>query len=126
MDDLLQFLLRQLGHDSNAVERLGAAQGLAEVLASFGSESSRLPMILALVLEGAQDRTSAPLREGTLSVLRFLPRTLGSGLLPYLKRMLPIILTGLADDSDGVRDAAMNAGRMIVESFGVQVLAGHF
>ena len=35
----------------------------------------------------------------------------------YLQTILPAILTGLADDSEGVRNAALAAGRTFVEFY---------
>ena len=141
----------------SSVERSGAAQGLAEVLAVLGRShvDELLPELLAAC--------SSPMpfvREGNLTLFRFLPQaipdmfqvpTCGSlfnasllmrqgmetcicierssfkhvqhGRLTeahaqdHLGEVLPAILDGLADESEGVRDAALQAGRTAVELF---------
>ena len=45
--------------------------------------------------------------------MQFLPITLEAHFQPYLGRVLPAILDGLADESEGVRDAALSAGRQL-------------
>lgn len=84
---------------------------MSEILAGLGVDrlESLLPTILA--------NTSSPrayVREGHISLLIFLPATFGERFSPYLGRIIQPVLSGLADDSDYVRDASMRAGRMIV------------
>ena len=147
----------------SSVERSGAAQGLAEVLAVLGRSTvdALLPELLAAC--------SSPMpfvREGNLTLFRFLPQAIpdmfqvpntaslytysllvsqvkvcclssclslvsktfcshpvqhcrltGAWLQDHLGEVLPAILDGLADESEGVRDAALQAGRTAVELF---------
>jgi hypothetical protein len=51
-------------------------------------------------------------REGVLWVLSFLPPALGPGFTPYIASALPVILAGLTDDVESVRDVAMRAGQV--------------
>lgn len=56
-------------------------------------------------------------REGLLWLLAFLPTALGNGFSDYISSVLPVIIGGLADDSDTVRDVALRAGQVIVKHF---------
>jgi len=112
--DLVPWLLQTLQSDTSNVERSGAAQGLAEVLAVLGS--SHLDAIMPDVVTGCSSPRAA-MREGYLTLLRFAPATLGQVFEPQLPAALPCILGGLSDEAEGVRDAAMGAGRIVVERY---------
>ena len=56
-------------------------------------------------------------REGHLTLLRFLPLALGAAFEAHLKEALSSVLAGLADISEPVRHAALGAGRVFVEEF---------
>lgn len=108
---LIETLLAVLKSPASGVDQQGAAQGLSEVLAGLGVDrlEGLLPTILA--------NTSSPrsyVREGHISLLIFLPATFGDRFSPYLGRIIQPVLSGLADDSDYVREASMKAGKMIV------------
>lgn len=62
------------------------------------------------------------MREGYISLLVFLPSVFGDRFSPYLGRIIQPILSGLADDSDYVRDASMRAGRMIVTNHSTKAI----
>lgn len=64
----------------------------------------------------------AYVREGYISLLVFLPSVFGDRFSPYLGRIIQPILSGLADDSDYVRDASMRAGRMIVTNHSTKAI----
>ncbi|GAA5877296.1 hypothetical protein JCM16303_006233 [Sporobolomyces ruberrimus] len=109
--DLIETLMAMLKVPSSGVDQQGAAQGVSEILAGLGTDrlEDLLPTILA--------NTSSPrtyVREGHISLLVFLPVTFGDRFSPYLGRIIQPVLSGLADDSDFVREASMRAGRMIV------------
>ena len=95
-------------------ERSGAAQGLAECLAVLGAETfeEMLPEILA-----GCSNPAPHVREGHLTLLRFLPLALGQIFEAHLKEALAEVLSGLADAVEPVRDAALGAGRVFVEEF---------
>lgn len=103
---------------SSSAERSGAAMGLAEVCGSL--DDARIADILRRVLMSRQTSTNA--REGGLMLLAALPRALG----PRFEEKLPIalssILQGLADDSDNVREAALDAGRKTVSAYALTSL----
>ena len=112
--DLIPWLTETLQSDGPMTERSGAAQGLAECLAVLGSEhfEAMLPEILA-----GCHHVAPHVREGHLTLLRFLPLALGHLFEPHLQEALAEVLTGLADQVESVRDAALAAGRVFVEEF---------
>lgn len=98
------------------VERIGAAQGLAHVISHMemtGFRTSLLPRILATV-----DSASPAARQGYLAVFQFLPDTLGSRFEPLLEVVLPVIIKGLSDDQDMVRESALQGGQAVIKAFG--------
>ncbi|KAG0169361.1 translational activator of GCN4 [Apophysomyces sp. BC1015] len=112
-------LLDRLKTDSGGVDRQGAAQGLSEVLAGLGLE--RLDGLLPEIISNA-DSPRAYVREGFISLLIYLPATFGPRFQPYLGRIIPPILMGLADESEFVREASLRAGRMIVTNYATKAV----
>ncbi|KAI8992465.1 armadillo-type protein [Pilobolus umbonatus] len=112
-------LLDILKSDSGGVDRQGAAQGLSEVLAGLGIE--RLDGLLPEIIANSSSRLSY-VREGFISLLIYLPATFGTRFQPYLGRIIPPILSGLADESEYVRDASLRAGRMIVTNYATKAV----
>ncbi|KAF2074627.1 hypothetical protein CYY_004066 [Polysphondylium violaceum] len=113
---LIPWLLETVKSDQGAVERSGAAQGLSEVLASL--DISRFNSLINELL--AMTKSPRPhVREGIMSIFIFTPISLGENFLPYLPRVLPTVLKGLADDSDPVREVCMRCGQSIVSRFAV-------
>ncbi|BGP36319.1 translational activator of GCN4 [Rhodotorula kratochvilovae] len=109
--DLIDSLLATLKSPAAQVDQQGAAQGVSEVLAGLGTD--RLEDLFPTILQNL----SSPrvyIREGHISLLVFLPVTFGDRFSPYLGKIIQPVLSGLADDSDFVREASMRAGRMIV------------
>ncbi|GAA5915522.1 hypothetical protein JCM6882_005925 [Rhodosporidiobolus microsporus] len=109
--DLIDTLMTILKSPASGVDQQGAAQGVSEILAGLGTD--RLEELLPTILTN----TGSPrtyVREGHISLLVFLPVTFGDRFSPYLGRIIQPVLSGLADDSDFVREASMRAGRMIV------------
>ena len=112
--DLVPWLQQTLQSDVSGVERSGAAQGLAEVLAVLGV--THVEALLPDVISGCSSSRPA-VRDGHLTLMRFLPATLGAAFEPFLPTVLPCVLGGLSDEAEGVRDASMGAGRVIVERY---------
>lgn len=112
--DLVPWLFDTLKSDSSNVERSGAAQGLSEVLAALGTQyfEQYLPDIIRNC-----SHQKAYVRDGYLTVFRYLPRSLGIQFQNYLQQVLPSILDGLADENESVRDAALSAGHVLVEHY---------
>ncbi|KAI9338101.1 armadillo-type protein [Zopfochytrium polystomum] len=111
---LVPELLQTLKSETSAVDRSGAAQGLAEILASTNVEKMEglLPDIITNALS-----IRTYVREGFLTLLVYLPITFGERFKPYLGSIVTPILRGLADETETVRETAMKAGRNIVRNY---------
>ncbi|KAG9447741.1 hypothetical protein H6P81_013869 [Aristolochia fimbriata] len=112
--DLVPWLLDTLKSENSNVERSGAAQGLSEVLAALGKEYFEL--VLPDILRNCAHQ-KASVRDGHLTLFKYLPRSLGTVFQNYLQQVLPAILDGLADENESVRDAALSAGHVLVEHY---------
>ncbi|KAM0941961.1 putative armadillo-like helical, translational activator Gcn1, TOG domain-containing protein [Dioscorea sansibarensis] len=112
--DLVPWLLETLKSDSSNVERSGAAQGLSEVLAALGKEY--FDHILPDIVRNCSHQR-ASVRDGHLTLFKYLPRSQGIMFQNYLQQVLPAILDGLADENESVRDAALSAGHVFVEHY---------
>ncbi|XP_057801902.1 protein ILITYHIA-like [Salvia miltiorrhiza] len=112
--DLVPWLLDTLKSDGSNVERSGAAQGLSEVLAALGTKyfEDLLPDIIRNC-----SHPKASVRDGYLTLFKYLPRSLGVQFQKYLQQVLPAILDGLADENESVREAALSAGHVLVEHY---------
>ncbi|KAK9840722.1 hypothetical protein WJX81_000165 [Elliptochloris bilobata] len=119
MQELLSWLLATLKSEGSSVERSGAAQGLAEVVAVLGP--AHLDALLPNVLAACVSRSSY-VREGHLTLFKFLPLAIPDAFQAHLGEVLPAILDGLADEAEGVRDAALAAGRTAVELYAQSAL----
>ncbi|KAL3520591.1 hypothetical protein ACH5RR_018740 [Cinchona calisaya] len=112
--DLVSWLLDTLKSDGSNVERSGAAQGLSEVLAALGTKY--FEDILPDIIRNCSHQ-KASVRDGYLTLFRYMPRSLGVQFQNYLQQVLPAILDGLADENESVRDAALSAGHVLVEHY---------
>ncbi|KAF8392110.1 hypothetical protein HHK36_022452 [Tetracentron sinense] len=112
--DLVSWFLDTLKSDNSNVERSGAAQGLSEVLAALGKEY--FEHILPDIIRNCSHQR-ASVRDGYLTLFKYLPRSLGVTFQDYLQQVLPAILDGLADENESVRDAALSAGHVLVEHY---------
>ncbi|KAK9292309.1 hypothetical protein L1049_020274 [Liquidambar formosana] len=112
--DLVSWLLDTLKSDISNVERSGAAQGLSEVLAALGTEY--FERVLPDIIKNCSSQR-ASVRDGYLTLFKYLPRSLGVQFQNYLQQVLPSILDGLADENESVRDAALSAGHVLVEHY---------
>ncbi|PUZ37288.1 hypothetical protein GQ55_9G107200 [Panicum hallii var. hallii] len=117
--DLVPWLLDTLKSDNSNVERSGAAQGLSEVLAALGQDY--FDRILPDIIRNCSHQ-KASVRDGHLTLFRYLPRSLGGVFQNYLQAVLPAILDGLADENESVRDAALSAGHVFVEHYAASSL----
>lgn len=111
--DLVPGLLRTLKSETSGVDRQGAAQGLSEVLAGLGME--RLEGLLPDIIANASSPRSH-VKEGFMSLLVFLPTTFGVRFQPHLPKLIQPILGGLADQEEVVREAALKAGKVIINN----------
>lgn len=113
-EELLPWMMRAMQSDGSSVERSGAAQGLSECLAVLSPD--HFDALFPEILAGCA-HASAAVREGHLTLLKFLPISLGELFEAHLVEALACVLEGLADEDEPVRDAALNAGRVFVEEF---------
>ncbi|EWC46714.1 hypothetical protein DRE_03959 [Drechslerella stenobrocha 248] len=119
MPELIPGLMYTLKSDTGAGDRLGSAQALSEVLAGLGTE--RLEEVLPTILANAS--SSKPhVREGFMSLFIFLPASFGNAFSNYLTKIIPPILSGLADDIDSIRETALRAGRLLVKNFATRAV----
>lgn len=112
--DLVPWLLDTLKSDGSNVERSGAAQGLSEVFSALGTEY--FEHILPDIIRNCSHQ-KATVRDGYLTLFKYLPRSLGVQFQNYLQQVLPAILDGLADENESVREAALSAGHVLVEHY---------
>lgn len=118
--DILPWLLETMRSENSSVERSGAAQGLAEVLAVKGSHV--LDEVLPAVFQGCSSRSSA-VREGSVTLFKYLPYCMPDEFQRFLPDMLPCVLGGLADEAEGVREASFSAGSVAVELYAKTALS---
>ncbi|KAJ6744278.1 TRANSLATIONAL ACTIVATOR GCN1-RELATED, partial [Salix purpurea] len=112
--DLVPWLFDTLKTDNSNVERSGAAQGLSEVLSALGT--GYFEHMLPDIIRNCSHQ-KASVRDGYLTLFKYLPRSLGVQFQNYLQQVLPAILDGLADENESVRDAALGAGHVLVEHY---------
>ncbi|KAG0651944.1 translational activator [Hyphodiscus hymeniophilus] len=114
LPDLIPGLMQTLKSDTGAGDRLGSAQALSEVLAGLGT--GRLEETLPTILQNVAS-SKPSVREGFMSLFIFLPVCFGNSFANYLSKIIPPILSGLADEIGSIRDTALLAGRLLVKNF---------
>ena len=119
LPDLIPSLMATLRSDTGAGDRLGSAQALSEVLAGLGT--GRLEETLPTILQNVSS-SKPSVREGFMSLFIFLPACFGNSFASYLNRIIPPILTGLADDIEPIRDTSLRAGRLVVKNFATKAI----
>ena len=119
LPDLIPSLMATLKSETGAGDRLGSAQALSEVLAGLGT--SRLEETLPTILQNASS-TQPTVREGFMTLFIFLPACFGNNFAAYLSKIIPPILTGLADEVDSIRETALRAGRLLVRSYATRAV----
>lgn len=117
--DMIPKLIRTLEDPLKAGDRLGSAQALAEVICGLGL--SKLDEMLPQILSSALS-AYAHVRAGFMPLLLYLPVCFGSQFAPYLSRIIPPILQGLADTDEEIRDTALRAGRLIVKNYAAKAV----
>ncbi|XP_061672508.1 stalled ribosome sensor GCN1 [Syngnathoides biaculeatus] len=121
-DDLLPWLMETLASEQSSVDRSGAAQGLAEVMAGLGVE--KLDKLMPDVVQTASKVDIAShVRDGYIMMFIYLPLTFGDKFTPYVGPIIPCILKALADENEYVRDTALRAGQRIVSMYAETAIA---
>ena len=113
--ELIPWLMDTLKSEESPVERSGAAQGLAEVALVLGNNRLKTILNEALVYKGSSKSYA---REGLLWLLSFLPAVLKESFAEHIATTLPVVLVGLSDMSDSVREVALRAGHTMVQQMG--------
>ncbi|XP_063000268.1 stalled ribosome sensor GCN1 isoform X1 [Elgaria multicarinata webbii] len=115
-EDLLPWLMETLTYEQSSVDRSGAAQGLAEVMAGLGVE--KLEKLMPEIVATASKVDIAPhVRDGYIMMFNYLPITFGEKFTPYVGPIIPCILKALADENEFVRDTALRAGQRIISMY---------
>lgn len=112
--DLIPRLLDTLQDETRTGDRLGSAQALSEVICGLGIE--KLEEMLPTILSYTSSLRSS-IRASFMPLLLFLPVCFGTQFSPYLNRIIPPILAGLADTDESIRDTSLRAGRLIVKNY---------
>ncbi|ETN22669.1 hypothetical protein PPTG_02536 [Phytophthora nicotianae INRA-310] len=113
--DMLTWLLEAMKDDEvGPVERSGAAQGLCEVVVALGIE--RVERVMREDILPLARHPKYSVREGVLWVMAFLPPALGKQFSMFLREALPIVVAGLSDEAESVRDVAMHSGHVVVNA----------
>lgn len=119
LPDLIPRLFNNLKSEDKVGDRLGSAQGLAEII--YGLGTKKLEELLPIILKNC---TSAKpfVREGFMPMMIFLPSCFGPSFSSYLTAIIPPVLSGLADENQGVRDTSLKAGRLIVKNYATKAV----
>ncbi|GAB5359739.1 hypothetical protein AAMO2058_000568600 [Amorphochlora amoebiformis] len=110
MDELLDTLKGQ----TNAVQRSGAALGVAHLLVVMGKNS--VDSMLPAILDGVRDQTPT-VREGFANLFITLPEAFGQKFTPFIPNVLGAILEMLDDKSVEVRSLALQSGHSIAQMY---------
>ena len=119
LPDLIPSLMATLKSDTGAGDRLGSAQALSEVLAGLGT--GRLEETLPSILQNVSS-SKPTIREGFMSLFIYLPACFGNSFANYLSRIIPSILSGLADEVESIRETSLKAGRLLVKNFATKAI----
>ena len=119
LPDLIPGLMSTLKSDTGAGDRLGSAQALSEVLAGLGT--GRLEETLPTILQNVAS-TKPTVREGFMSLFIYLPACFGNSFANYLSKIIPSILSGLADEIESIRETSLRAGRLLVKNFATKAI----
>ena len=119
LPDLIPGLMSTLKSETGAGDRLGSAQALSEVLAGLGT--GRLEETLPTILQNVSS-SKPTIREGFMSLFIFLPACFGNSFANYLSKIIPPILSGLADEIESIRETSLRAGRLLVKNFATRAI----
>ncbi|KAI6215267.1 hypothetical protein M3Y94_00365800 [Aphelenchoides besseyi] len=113
--DLIPWLKEHMVSRSSMVDRMGAAQGLAEVISAFQSGTELvINQAIAFTMDSANDPA---MRDGYIRLFTYLPSTLGDRFIPYIERVIPSILAALADETEYLRNSALHTGQILISTY---------
>ncbi len=114
--DLVAWLLNNFEASPLQSTRAGSAQGLGELLASVPQE--RFDVLFAEILDRT-DHVNSGVRQGAMLTIAYLPGPDVSAkrMEAHMDRLFGVVLRGLADETDEVRTASLEAGRALLVRF---------
>ncbi|KAF7497762.1 hypothetical protein DV113_004188 [Geotrichum candidum] len=119
LPDLIPRLLSNLKSEEKVGDRLGSAQGLAEII--YGLGTRKLDELLPIILKNCTSPKPF-VREGFMPMMIFLPACFGASFSPYLTSIIPPVLSGLADENQSIRENSLKAGRLIVKNYATKAV----
>jgi hypothetical protein len=115
-ENLLPWLMQTLTSETSSVDRSGAAQGLAEVVAALGVE--KLHKTMPEIIKTAERADIAPhVKDGYILMFIYMPSAFPEEFTQYIGQIINPILKALADENEYVRDTALKAGQRIVNLY---------
>ena len=116
--EVLPWLFQTLRQAESQVERSGAAHGLSEVLVELGPEhfAQILPEVVASAVNPA---TNPEAREGYMGLFVFLPGVMRNAFVPHIETVFPVLVQGLSDPLQPVREVALRAASALCAQFSV-------
>lgn len=108
-------LIDGLGAATSTTSRRGAAYGLAGLVHGIGLAALTDYGVVRAIQELSDDKREPVRREGAQLAVDCLSRTLGRLFEPYALELLPLVLAGLGDLNNTVREAAAAAARSVMK-----------
>ncbi|KAI6171348.1 TOG domain-containing protein [Aphelenchoides bicaudatus] len=113
--DLIPWLKERMMSKSSMVDRLGAAQGMAEVVAAFESGTEA---IMTQAIDFASSPNNDPaIRDGYIRLFTYLPTTMGERFINYIERVIPSILSALSDETEYLRNSSLQCGQILIKTY---------
>lgn len=111
---LIDQLYNDLTTSPKYASRRGAAYGIAGIIRGTGMIGLQKYNIIRRLRDSAADKKSYEARQGASFAFETLARILGRGFEPYVIQLLPVILASFGDGSPEVREATIDASKVIM------------
>ncbi|KAG8759295.1 translational activator of GCN4, partial [Ceratobasidium sp. 428] len=122
---LIDQLFDQLINGAKYAERRGAAYGIAGVLKGRGIMAFKEFDIVGRLRRAMDDKKRYEARQGVLFAFETLSTTLGRLFEPYIPQILPLLLGAFGDGTPDVREATVDASKVIMANmsgYGVKLI----